>query len=111
MRTPEWLYRELREWAREDPRIGLLQGYAPDQAFELYERAADPDDFRSRYRPDHPRLARLRGWLSEFDQSQRREPAAPQLDPDQLRALEALGYGVTREQNDEPAQQPAGATR
>jgi arylsulfatase A-like enzyme len=92
VRTPSWLYRELREWAREDPRIGLLQGYAPQEIFELYDRAADPDEFTSTYRPNHPEVARLRGWLAAFDESQTRQPVAPQLDPDQLRALEALGY-------------------
>ena len=111
VRTAEWLYRELRDWAREDPRVGLLQGYAPEQAFELYERAEDPDEFQSRYRPDHPQLERLRAWLREFDQSQQREVAAPQLDPDQLRALEALGYGVGPEHDPEREMQPAGATR
>ena len=67
-------------------------GYAPQEIFELYDRAADPDEFTSTYRPNHPEVARLRGWLAAFDESQTRQPVAPQLDPDQLRALEALGY-------------------
>lgn len=92
VRTTEWLYRELREWAREDPRIGILQGYAPHEAHELYDRVADPNEISSAYRLGHPEVARLRGWITQFDESQAREVTEPQRDPDQLRALEALGY-------------------
>ncbi len=65
-------------------------GLRPEQAFELYDLAADPGEETDLYRPDHPEGRRLAGYLRDWY----RPGTAGESEPSEedLRRLRALGY-------------------
>jgi arylsulfatase A-like enzyme len=91
VRTRDVLYRELREAVRGRPKVVAAQGFAPGQPFEVYEHASDPGETRNVYRPDHPLLSRLRGFIEGFERGAS-SGSIVEVSPEQAKALRALGY-------------------
>lgn len=68
--------------------------FAPeDEAWELYDLAADPSETRNLYAPDHPEAARLRPLLEAWLERGAAAEAAPHaITEEDLEGLRLLGY-------------------
>lgn len=66
---------------------------AEDEAWELYDLAADPGESRDLYRPDHPQALRLRPLLDAWLARSAEVEAEPRtLTEEDIEALRLLGY-------------------
>ncbi len=96
VRTKKWLYRRLLE----DPRRGKGRweslrrklGYEPGQSDEIYDREADPSEFRQIDIAACPDSARLRSIAENFLANKTRGTAESLTNSEHLEALKTLGY-------------------
>lgn len=67
---------------------------ATDDPDELYDLERDPEELDDVWRPDAPAVRELGALLDAHLAAHPRVDRAPELDADERRALEALGYGT-----------------
>ncbi len=82
----------FRAVIRDDWKLVWIPFASEAESHELYDLAADPNETRDLYRPDHPRVGGLRADLERWLARAGAATDHPELSEQDRQALQALGY-------------------